>query len=1318
MSNQRVSIGTAVSRRFKGTVARCLALSLLGLSLPVLGATSAAAASANVAPQAALTVSSENVGTTQTRDKAVDGSTLGYPTDYTREWATVGGKAGSWLQLTWPSAVVVDKVVLYDRPNTNDRITSANLVFSDGTRLPTGSLTNTGTANVVTVPSQLTTSLKLEITGVASTTANIGLAEIEVWGAPAVNHAPVANAGADFTAAAGSTIRLDGSGSSDPDGDTLTYSWVQQGTPTVPLTGANTATPTFTTPQTGAYTFELTVSDGKLSSVASVTVTVQPNQPPTAEAGPDQSVYSGAVARLDGTGSSDPEKSQLTFSWTQVGSSPAAVTLSGAATAQPTFTPTVLGTYTFSLVVNDGQAASAPDEVTVVVGEAPAVAANLASNATATASSQNTSTGQTAAKAIDGSAKGYPADSTKEWATLGGKAGSWLQLTWPTPMTIDKVVVYDRPNSNDRITGATLRFSDGSTVATGSLVNSGTATPVTFTARTTTSLRLEITAVSSATVNIGLAEIEVWGFRAANRAPTSDAGPDLTSLTGVAVTLDGSSSSDPDGDPLAHSWTQNADGAPSVTIANAGTQQASFTATAPGDYSFTLTVSDGKLQATDTVAVRVAQNQPPAADAGEDLSAWTGQVITLDGRGSSDPDGTQLTYSWTQVGATPAAVTLASPASAQPTFTTRKDGSYTFRLTVSDGVNTASDDVAVSVQLSPNTAPIADAGADQTVQPGVLVTLDGSRSADAEGDPLTYAWTLTGGTGIALTNPQTPKPTFTATASGTYAFTLTVNDGAATATDTVTVTVRAAGTLAVTNSGTNAVWTANFGPANSGRTVQLQKQTIVTTTTSEVTAASWVSVGTATANSSGIATVTVRNPLAVAHSYRAVIGPTSSNPLLSDVVSYAAPLPVMSPSTGLATVHIDTNEGASITSTETYWEGRMTMTAASKVAGTTSTACSAVSNALMRVSGRGNYTWTLDKKPLKLNLDKKVNLCGMGEGKKWALVANHYDRSLLRNTVAMKMGQGLSNLAFTPDSVPVDVYVNRVYQGSYTLMERVTIAGGRVANGENELKDNAAGANDAAPNVTGTYLLEWDFRESGDHNVTVGGSGTIAINEPEDESDGSGITPAQISYITRYLEDADEAVFADNFADPVNGWRKYIDEKSLIDWYIVQELTKNLDANLYTSCFMYKTRDTATAPGKLFFGPIWDFDTSMGSALYPANQGTTSGWYLRNENAAIQAKMTSETWINRLFQDSTFAANVKARWKQVYPTLNQSGAFVTAQRDLISASANANFTKWNVSERLEDEQVIKGSWSAEVTYLRDWLGQRIAWMNQSAPLGG
>jgi len=201
-----------------------------------------------------------------------------------------------------------------------------------------------------------------------------------------------------------------------------------------------------------------------------------------------------------------------------------------------------------------------------------------------------------------------------------------------------------------------------------------------------------------------------------------------------------------------------------------------------------------------------------------------------------------------------------------------------------------------------------------------------------------------------------------------------------------------------------------------------------------------------------------------------------------------------------------------------------------------------------------------------------------------------------------------------------------------------------------------------------------------------------------------------VAYIDGYLDHVDDVIFSPGFADPVNGWRKYLDPASTVDFYLIQELTKNLDSNMYTSVFMYKTRDTAAGAGKLYMGPLWDFDTAMGDAEYPGDQGDPTGWYLRDE-LDIEAKQTTETWFNRLFQDPAFQAMVEARWQQIYPQLRTSDQFIAGQLPLLQASANLNFQKWSVTERLEDVQVIKGSWPNETAYLRQWLDARLDWMN-------
>ena len=136
-------------------------------------------------------------------------------------------------------------------------------------------------------------------------------------------------------------------------------------------------------------------------------------------------------------------------------------------------------------------------------------ATNLAECATAEASSENASTAQTADKAIDGVADGYPGDYTAEWATIGGMADSTLTLTWPSPQEIGSVVLYDRPNTDDNITGGSLAFDDGSAVMVPALPESGEPLTLEFVPRSTGSLLFTVGSVSPSTYNIGLSEIEV-----------------------------------------------------------------------------------------------------------------------------------------------------------------------------------------------------------------------------------------------------------------------------------------------------------------------------------------------------------------------------------------------------------------------------------------------------------------------------------------------------------------------------------------------------------------------------------------------------------------------------------------------------------------------------------------------------------------------------------------------------------------------------------------------------------------------------------------
>ncbi len=523
-------------------------------------------------------------------------------------------------------------------------------------------------------------------------------------------------------------------------------------------------------------------------------------------------------------------------------------------------------------------------------------------------------------------------------------------------------------------------------------------------------------------------------------------------------------------------------------------------------------------------------------------------------------------------------------------------------------------------------------------------------------------------------------------------------------------------TLAFVDTEEGVSWEAVFEKGIAGnKTVRLQALTIVTTLTQVIDGqvvpmtdghdkAEWVTVSMAIADPNGKAKFKISAPLAVQHTYRAIVNPGPTE-VVTNTVDWAMPQPNLG--TGLATMYVNTNEGDAIVSTDLFWEGQVSI-----VPGTGGGPCQALAPALSRITGRGNYTWTLEKKPYNFNLDKSADLCGLGKAGKWTLLANHYDRSLMRTSLAMYLGNQMDAMAFNPKTVPVDLVMNGVYQGSYTLIERVEINKLRVNIDQlDDTKATPAPDWNSPPTVTGGYLLEWDFRGSGTQKINVGDRGNVRIREPQEDVAGQGITPQQVAYITDYVLQADKALYGPNFKDPVNGWRKYIDEKSAVDLFLLEEFSKNIDANMYSSVYMYKTRDTAAGPGKLFMGPAWDFDTSFGDCQGTGQQGDPTGWYLRDYNPEITAKQTDEPWFNRLNEDPGFRAAVTARWKQLAPVFGGIGQYVDQQSAAIAKSAEKNFTLWPVNQRLEDVQEIKGSWPAEVAYLKDWSAQRLAWMN-------
>ncbi|WP_224245252.1 myxosortase-dependent M36 family metallopeptidase [Hyalangium gracile] len=554
------------------------------------------------------------------------------------------------------------------------------------------------------------------------------------------------------------SIMLDATGSTDEDGEILTYTWTQTAGPAVTLSSATASRPTFPTPevtQDTTFTFELVANDGYADSEpAEVSVVVtNVDRLPVANAGVDQTADGRKLVVVAGTGS-DPDGEAVSYAWTQVDGP--SVTLMDADRATAYFvSPDVKtqSTVTLQLTVTSASGGSSSDTVTITVrpDQAPNVNAGV---------DLFTQSGKT--------------------VTLFGSASD---------------------PENDAITYAwTQDVTDAEQVT---LVGANTQTP-SFTAPTVTAdtvLHFTLTATANGLSTLDTVTVTVQpGTTPVDHDPVVTAGPDQSANAGATVTL-GGFAHDADGDAITYAWTQAASDTEQVTLSSNSVASPFTAPNANTVLHFTLTVTANGKTASDNVAITVsASNSPvdhaPVVTAGPDQSANAGATVTLGGF-ASDADGDAITYAWTQAASDTEQVTLSSNSVASPTFTAPNANTVLhFTLTVTANGKTASDSVAITVQAGSTPvdhAPVVTAGPDQSANAGATVTLGGFAS-DADGDAITYAWTQAASDTeqVALSSNSVASPTFTAPNADTVLhFTLTVTANGKTASDSVSITVKA-----------------------------------------------------------------------------------------------------------------------------------------------------------------------------------------------------------------------------------------------------------------------------------------------------------------------------------------------------------------------------------------------------------------------------------------------------------------------------------------------------------------------------------------------
>jgi hypothetical protein len=666
------------------------------------------------------------------------------------------------------------------------------------------------------------------------------------------NTAPAAHAGADQMARVATVVTLDGSASSDPDGDGVSYLWTVVSRPSgssAVLSDPAAVAPTFLVDRAGSYTLQLVVSDGAASSAADTVTITTLNTAPAANAGPDQTAPVGTTVSLNGSGSSDADGNALTYAWT-VQSRPAgsAATVGNAHSVTPSMVVDRAGTYVVRLIVNDGQAASAADTVTISTANSAPVA-NAGADRTALVEQTVTLNGGGSSD-VDGDAL------TFSWAFVSRPAGSSAALSNTTAVqptfVVDRagayrvrLIVHDGvlssvadvvdvqtlnsppvahagPDQSAFVSQTVTLDGSGSTDVDGNVLSyvwsltnrpPGSRAAVSDPGAVLPAFTVDRAGiyVAQLIVNDGVVSSapDTVTVTTRNSAPVANAGPDVSTIARRVVPLAADASTDVDGDPLTFSWAliqrPTGSAAALASLTNAFT---SFTADRPGTYIAQVIVNDGVLDsAPDTVTITTG-NTTPVANAGADqVGLAVGGPGALDGSASTDADGHTLTYRWSLL-SVPAgsAATLSDAMAASPWIGLDRGGQYVAQLIVNDGFQDSAPDTVV-LQAA-NRPPIADAGTDQTVFTGDVAMLTGAGSSDPDGDAITYQWSLTSvpaGSTAVLSGAASVAPSFTANVAGTYVASLTVTDpGGVTATDSVTVTAFTPVTVSVATADANA----------------------------------------------------------------------------------------------------------------------------------------------------------------------------------------------------------------------------------------------------------------------------------------------------------------------------------------------------------------------------------------------------------------------------------------------------------------------------------------------------------------------------------
>ncbi|MBN2762967.1 MAG: CotH kinase family protein [Bacteroidales bacterium] len=359
---------------------------------------------------------------------------------------------------------------------------------------------------------------------------------------------------------------------------------------------------------------------------------------------------------------------------------------------------------------------------------------------------------------------------------------------------------------------------------------------------------------------------------------------------------------------------------------------------------------------------------------------------------------------------------------------------------------------------------------------------------------------------------------------------------------------------------------------------------------------------------------------------------------------------------------------------------------------------------------RGNTAQMFEKKSytvetrLSTGENNNVKLLGMPEENDWVFHGPYSDKSLMRNALAYFIGKSMDN-GWHPRTRFVELEINNEYRGVYLVAEKIKIDKNRVDIATLQPTDIEGNE------LTGGYIISIDRDQPGSWNSPfMGRTGSVDVPFSYVDPKYDELTTEQRNYIRNYITDFEYALHGNNYQNPELGYKAYIDIVSFIDYFIITELSKDLDG-YRVSVFFHKDKDSKD--GRLKMTPYWDYNICFGNANF-FSAGNPEGWASDGIGAGDWYEIPF--WWDKFRTDPYFESLLRYRWTELRKdiinttTINQ---FIDSVSDMLRMAQERNFEKFKIlNTYVWPNNYIGGTYELEVEYLKNWINQRITWLDQ------